>query len=215
MKNVLFIAGLGEGYYYDPYIEACRGKGICIYVFDPSRFPSEERISVALDEGGHIVGFVDVFRLDTGEPESFRLPISDIDVAWYVRGSAVSSTATCSSLEDRFVENESRTAVRSLLSTLECSWVNRKETVDFLASNKLYQQLIAQQCGLIAPRTLISNDPESVTIFSDDHDGLLLKSIGYVRLDDKGRYFLYSQRFSHKELIKRSIAIRACPIFSQ
>ena len=87
--------------------------------------------------------------------------------------------------------------------------------MDFLASNKLYQQLVAQKCGLRIPRTLISNNYSHVVAFSNPQEGLLLKSIGYIKLDEENRSFLYSERFSHSELESSADAIRSCPVFSQ
>ena len=54
-----------------------------------------------------------------------------------------------------------------------------------------------------------------MTNFSDPEEGLLLKSIGYIKLDEEGRKFLYSQRFSHSEIVESAEAIRRCPIFCQ
>ena len=67
----------------------------------------------------------------------------------------------------------------------------------------------------MTPMTLLSNDPGSVVSFSSQKNGLLLKSIGYTKLDDEGQYFLYSQRISHQEIKQSASAIRRCPVFSQ
>jgi len=215
MKTVLLIAGLRQRYYYDPFLKACETKELRICIFDPNQFPSYASISVALDIHGILTGFVDVLEYKLGEMKNCRLFIQDIDIAWYLREDSTPTKDSDSSLENRFSDNESRGAIRSFFSVLKCKWVNRKETVDFLASNKLYQQLIAQQAGLLVPNTLTGNDAKSVVNFSDPEEGLLLKSIGYIKLDDEGRKFLYSQRFSHDEIIRLAEAIRQCPIFCQ
>lgn len=214
MKTVLLIAGLGQRYYYDPFLKACKTKKLRICIFDPNRFPSEASISIALDVHGALTGFIDVLEYKSGELMGCQLSLRDISVAWYLREDSTEAKED-SFLEDRFSNNESRGAIRSFLSVLKCKWVNRKETVEFLASNKLYQQLIANHAGLLVPNTLISNNSESVANFSDPEEGLLLKSIGYIRLDEEGRKFLYSQRFSHSEIIGSAEAIRRCPIFCQ
>ena len=214
MKRILFVAGTEEWYYYGPFIDACEGRGLSVYVFDSSRVPKQATVSAYLDRSGRISGFLDVLKFNGEVPQPIRLPISSIDVAWYLRENSLEELGAAS-LEERFAENETRTAIRSVLATLECAWINRQETVEFLASNKFYQQKVAEECGLRTPRTLLSNDPESVIAFSAKHDGLLLKSIGYIRLDDDGKHFLYSQRFAHDELADSHIAIQNCPIFSQ
>jgi len=215
MKTILLIAGLGQRYYYDPFLRACETKDLRICIFDPNQFPSKASISIAFDVRGVLTGFVDVLKYKSGELKNYRLCLQDIDIAWYLREDTVQVKEGNVVTEDRFSNNESGGAIRSFLSVLNCKWVNRKETVDFLASNKFYQQSIAYQVGLLTPDTLISNDWESVVHFSDPTEGVLLKSIGYIKLDDEGRKFLYSQRFSHEEIIESEKAIRRCPVFCQ
>lgn len=214
MKNILFIAGLKEEYYYLPFVEACKERNVAIHLFDPSRFPEQATVSIGCD-GLAMSGFIDVIKYVGNECKDVRLPISDINVAWHLREGASSSEKENEDIERRFAQNESRAALRSFFSLLPCVWVNRKENVDRLSSNKLYQQLMAQKCGLLTPRTLISNDPASVAEFSVSDGDILLKSMGYIKLDDNGEYFLYSQRFAPSELREAKQAIRRCPIFAQ
>lgn len=216
MKNVLFIANLSELYYYEAFLKACvQREKVRIYIFDPIRVPREASVSISLDNQGVLAGFIDVLEYKAGEFVNHRLFISDIHVAWYLRERSTQTKKKELSLDERFSENESRGTIRSLLTTLPCRWVNQKGVVDSLESNKLYQQLIACQSGLLIPRTLVSNDPESIVTFSDPKEGLLLKSVGYIRLDEDGKKHLYSQRFSHQELSGSPKAIRRCPVFCQ
>ncbi|MDP2655761.1 MAG: hypothetical protein Q8P17_04550 [bacterium] len=215
MKNVLFVAGLSERYYYDALVAPCIKEGLCIYVFDPSRVPNQAAICMTLDKFGSVLGFIDVFKYAGQELIEVRLQIQEVDVAWYLRENSDDTEETDTSLEIRFAKNESRRAFLSLMSVLNCKWVNRKETIARVSSNKFYQQQIAQECGLRIPETLISNDPESVVTFSEKKNGLLLKTLGYMKLDALGNDFLYSERFSHEELFSSHDAIRACPIFAQ
>ncbi len=214
MKNVLFIAGLKEEYYYLPFVEACKGRNVAIYLFDPSRFPEQAIVSVICD-GPITSGFIDVIKYVGNEHKDVRLPILDINIAWHLRESTNFLEKENGGIEKRFARNESRAALRSFFSILPCVWVNRKDNVDRLSSNKLYQQLIAQKCGLLTPRTLISNDSVSVAEFPVSDRDILLKSMGYIKLDDNGEYFLYSQRFTSNELKEAEKAIRCCPIFAQ
>lgn len=215
MKNVLFIAGLSERYYYDAFVPPCVAADLCVYIFDPDRIQYRASIHMTLDDSGSVLGFIDTLKYLGKELVETRLQIKDIDVAWYIRENSNDAKRTESSLEIRFAENESHRAFISLVSVLESKWVNRKESVVRVSSNKLYQQQIAQRCGLKTPRTLISNDPESVIMFSEKENGLLLKTLGYMKLDPAGNNFLYSERFTHEELLNSPDAIQACPIFAQ
>lgn len=213
MKKALFVAGAGEYYYFKPFVAACKEKDVEVYLLDPSRFPKDATLNINLGIDGKLEGYVDVLRCGEDLDMEVCLDIQDIQIAWSIRAPHLASDS--SSLESRFSRNESAGAIRNLLSVLPCSWINRQEHIDFLASNKLYQQLVAQKCGLRIPQTLISNSPSHVVAFSNLKDGLLLKSIGYIKLDEEGRRFLYSERFSHDELESSVAAIRNCPIFSQ
>ncbi|MDB5237394.1 MAG: hypothetical protein JWL88_496 [Parcubacteria group bacterium] len=215
MKNVLLIAGLEERYYYDEFLASCTDEGINIFVLDPSRLPDRASINLSLDGSGTVVGFIDVLKHVDKELKDYCLSIEDIHVAWYLRENISDPNDKDTSLEIRFSQNESRHAFLSLLSVLQCKWVNRKEVISRVSSNKLYQQQIAIRSGLRVPRTVVSNDAESVIGFSGVEGGLLLKTLGYMDLDESGDSFIYSERFEHSEIIESSIAIHACPVFAQ
>lgn len=218
MRTVLIVADRTEEYYYGPFIKACEKKDLRICILDLTRFPTEADFSIYLSDAEGITGHIGVLEYGTDGYKNVQLPVTDTDIAWYLRegGNRPARRSNSSpSLEQRFSENELRVALRSFLTVLDCKWVNRKETVELIASNKLYQQLIARRCGLSTPRTLVSNDPERVVSFSDPNCGLLLKSLGYIRLDDDEKCALYSERFSHDELMGSDAAIHACPIFAQ
>lgn len=216
MKNVLFIASLDQAYYFDPFVQACKGKNITIFVFDPSSFPKESTICLTMDSLGKVSGFVDVLKYEVGRTKKVRLSISDINVAWHLRiGTSTNPSKRKTSLENRFIENESIASLNSFYSTLECIWINRKETIDFISSNKFFQQQVALRSGLMVPDTMISNNPESIQTMSRLKKGLLLKSMGYIRLDKEGKCSLYTELFSNEEISENTMAIRGCPIFSQ
>lgn len=215
MKNILIIAGLGERYYFEPFVSACRSRRLKLYVFDPSRFPANALLSVKMSPAGKVDGYMDVMACERSDFRETRLPISDIHVAWHLREGVAVIDPAKPSLETRFSDNESKATLDSIFSVLACAWVNRKETIHFISSNKLYQQKIARQCGLTVPQTLMGNDPHEAAAFAELQDGLLLKMIGYVQLDEEGRHFIYSQRFSAGEISAHPSAIRYCPIFAQ
>lgn len=58
MKNILFIAGSSEEYYFKPFIDACDGLEMKIYLFDPSDFPERLSLSAHMSFENEIVGFI-------------------------------------------------------------------------------------------------------------------------------------------------------------
>jgi len=115
----------------------------------------------------------------------------------------------------RFANNETRQALRAIFSTIQCKWINKRESIEYVNSNKFYQQLIAAHAGLSVPDTIISNSPDKVQRFSDLNGGLIAKAIGYVKLDEDGKLALYSERFSREEIVENHDAIRICPLYGQ
>lgn len=210
MRNVLLICGRYESYYFEPFVAACEPKGIQVFVLDSSLFPQRAVLSIATDQRGQHRGEVKVLAWSSTGVREQMVSIEDMSAAWSLRDNA-DLQANESSVEARFRESETDAALKMLYSLLQCPWVNRRQDVTFLSRNKLYQQVVAAQCGLLVPRTLVSNDPVAVAAFSEPHKGLLLKSMGYIKLDSAGRYFLYSERFSHEELTLEKDAIRSCP----
>lgn len=215
MKNILLIAGLQERYYFQPFVDACSNRNVTIHLCDPSRYPVDATFGITQDKTGRIDGYIETIRIDGTSCENTSVELSDIHTAWYLRENYTQGHCKQLNIENRFASNETRQALRALLSVLSCKWINRSESIDYLNSNKLYQQLIATRCGLSVPRTIISNNPISVEQFSDVENGLLLKSIGYIKLDNEGNCVLCSERFSHKELVASAAAIRGCPIYGQ
>jgi len=214
MKKVLLIAGLQEEYYFKPFLVECEKVGISVYLFDPDRFPIEDKLNIYLDSTGHLNGFIETLHFVGDNYSKVRLPICDVDVAWYLRENSPTNVEN-ESLEIRFAKKESEKAVNSLFSILECKWINRPKTLQVVGTNKLYQQKLAAQCGLTVPSTLVSNDPVEVIAKATTWGGLLAKPMGYITLSKEKFYTIYSECFSLTELLESEIAIRNCPLFAQ
>lgn len=213
MKTVLLITDRSESYYYAKFLDACASLPLNCYILDIAGFPAETTIAIKLDSANWLTGVIDVFVWPLSSQKS--IDVTSIDVAWYLRASKTQAPSFMSEIEKRFTQSEADAALRSLCSTLDCTWINRKETIELVESNKLYQQLVAQRSGLSTPETLITNNPNQLQAFAMERKKLLLKTIGYTYLDDAGRYAIYSQLFDQSEISSSSKAIRSCPVFSQ
>ncbi len=214
MKKVLLIAGLQEEYYFKPFLVECEKVGISIHLFDPDRIPVEDKLNIYLDGGGHLSGYIETLQFVGNDFLRARLPVHDIDVAWYLRENSRTHVEN-ESLEIQFARKESEKAINSLFSVLDCKWINRPETLLLVGTNKLYQQKLAAQCGLTVPSTLVSNDPVEVIAKATTWGGLLAKPMGYITLSKEKFYTIYSECFSLAELQESETAIRNCPLFAQ
>ena len=213
---VLFIASLSERYYYDAFVDACTKIGVEVYILDPEYFvESDAQISVLI-ESGQISGSIEVIHLTKGGHTSKVIDIVRIKVVWYLR---VDRTQYVSDIQDeakRFKWSETLSLLNSLLSTIECIWVNTRESIELHASNKLFQQICANRVGISTPDTIVTNDPGVATSFCQVNDSTLLcKTIGYTRLGDDDSGVIYSEIFTYDELSESHDAIKECPVFCQ
>ena len=216
MKNVLLIASLSERYYFEPFLNVYKNKDINIHICDPSRYPTKATMCAIQDKAGCIHGYIDTVLLQNGSVIESSISFSDIHIAWYLRENFNNlRNAISNNIESRFSNNETRQTLRAIFSTLQCKWVNKRESIECVNSNKFFQQSVAANCGLLVPKTIISNNHKEVYNFSDPKKGLLLKSVGYIKLDDDGKLALYSERFFNEELSSSSNAIQSCPVYGQ
>lgn len=80
--------------------------------------------------------------------------------------------------EAEFARSESVSTLYGLFEALACPWVNPRAE-EQRASNKLLQLAVAREVGLSVPRTLVTNDPESVREFAATSPGqVLFKPLG-------------------------------------
>lgn len=218
MNKVLLITSEKERYYFEPFLSACRGKNLEIYIFDPSRFPSKAQVILNTQSVGRVSGFIDVEKCCFENPQTVcktRIAIEDINVAWYLRPLAPIPQKLNTELEVRFAQTEAKALLETLYSVAPWCWINSRERIKAVESNKLYQQIVAERSGLTIPRTLISNDPSAVVKFAECENGLLLKTFGYTEIDKDGRLFIYSNRFTVDQLRESADAIEECPVFAQ
>ncbi len=214
MKNVLVIAGVNERYYYEAFVTPCRSKGIRLCILDPLQLHRDAMICIAMEENGLVAGYVDTLELVDDVFKPYRLSLTEISAAWYLREDSSRRSGT-STLAVRFTSNEVRGTIYSLMSVLGCPWVNALVAIDKVTSNKLYQQQIAAHVGLSIPRTVLTNDPLPVVSLAKQQEELLLKTIGYIQLDEMRNLCIYSERYSHNELAEAGQSIRCCPVFAQ
>lgn len=218
MNKILFITSATERYYFEPFILACRDRNLDIYIFDPSRFPSEASVVLNSESNGKVSGFIDVEKCNLKNLETTsktRIALEDVSVAWYLRPQAPIPRKLNTELEVRFAQTESRAVLETLYAVAPWRWINSRERIKAVESNKLYQQVIAEQSGLRTPRTLVSNDPSAIIKFAECENGLLLKTLGYTEIDKNEHLFIYSNCFTTNQLRESSEAIEECPVFAQ
>ncbi len=108
-------------------------------------------------------------RLGSGE-------LKEGDVVWIRRPGPPSLNPNVSEADRKFAEAEYRWFFDSLAYLLELLPVRciNKYSASRVIRNKSVQLVLARCCGLRVPRTLMSNDPESVRSYLHRHSGPLI-----------------------------------------
>jgi glutathione synthase/RimK-type ligase-like ATP-grasp enzyme len=109
---------------------------------------------------------------DESEPKTVA-DLFAVSAIWLRRPGQVRARDSLQTWADRLVESESRRAIEGLLRIVPALWVNHPTHQDE-ATFKLRQLEAARQCGLITPRTLVTNKPDAVEDFYNACEGRLI-----------------------------------------
>jgi glutathione synthase/RimK-type ligase-like ATP-grasp enzyme len=125
---------------------------------------------------------------------SFEITIADrahdlghFDAAWWRRPQLPRISEVIPSEAHRlFAANEVSEALAGLWHALDAFWVN-DPALDHVAHRKVTQLQVARRCGFRLPDTLISNDPDEVRVFVDQHGYRKVAYKAFSALEDQWR----------------------------
>jgi glutathione synthase/RimK-type ligase-like ATP-grasp enzyme len=184
---------------------ALEERGERVYRFDTDLFPTQ--LQLALDEagGGRLVGPAGVLEL------------SDVTAVWYRRNET--GGLIPQDLEPQLrapsVE-ESRRVVFGLLAALGVFTLDRLDRVRW-AENKPLQLKLARSLGLEVPRTLMTNDPESVRTFAAScPEGVVTKMMTAFAVHDEEQreHVVFTTKLGPSEL-ENLEGLDLCPMTFQ
>ena len=111
-------------------------------------------------------------ELTTGEA-SRRLDLETIQSVWYRRPGTIKSTRLPEPWMESLAQRESTQAIEGIFRILRCLWVNhparQKE-----ALLKIPQLEKARKLGFLVPDTIVTNTPEKVAQFYEQHKGEII-----------------------------------------
>lgn len=168
-------------------------RAVTVLVLAEELDPSADRIV-------HILSTMDVpvFRCDTGWfPQGLTLsaeltargwngvlstpfrsvPLAEIRSVWYRSPTVFRFSEMLRPEERAHAEREAKLGVGGILAALPVLWVNHPSR-EADAGFKVRQLNTAQQCGLLVPRTIVTNDPDAVHEFSRTCDRVVTKVLG-------------------------------------
>lgn len=136
-------------------------KGYKTLVFDTTKYPKDTLISFSADV--ITKGFIQI------DKQSNKVNLSDIISVYRRWSDGINAPQEEDPLLNEIVYWNIESAVGSFQRCLDCLWVNSVEATE-LHKYKGYQLKILKQNNIRIPKTLITNDSESLIKFYDDNN---------------------------------------------
>lgn len=158
--------------------------------FDLADFP--QRTSLAAD-------FDDRWRVRLTIPEG-DVDLAQVGAVFYWRPGDFAMPAGMSGPELRFARAQARVALGGLLTGLPVRWMNHPAALA-AQEYKPSQLDVAAACGLIVPRTLITNDPKAIRDFATELGDVVLKPLAEPIVAEAGGFTpVWTRRLSADDL---------------
>ncbi|MEK7116572.1 MAG: MvdC/MvdD family ATP grasp protein [Patescibacteria group bacterium] len=214
-KKILIVGCVREKRNIDAVTRYLRDMGEEFVVFDTALFPEKKILNIHLRGNSKSIGG---FLKDASLQD--KIGWEDVKSVWMRKPEIPQAKINLPQWQIDFVQSESRAALYSLYTSIDCFWMNHPlVSMKLLEHNKLYQLKTAIQLGLQIPETVVTNDPDELLSFCEHCGGeLAIKSI-------RGRIFreyisrkalsLFTRRITYGELLKQRGTIALAPVFAQ
>jgi glutathione synthase/RimK-type ligase-like ATP-grasp enzyme len=177
--------------------DALSKAGATVDYLDTRLFPTQLRVSWQPDtQVGHLT-----------LPEGRKLELQEIHSVFWRNFSGVDVPSLKDSYQQRIAENDSMSALRSLMQACPARWVNSWQAYQFHKEKPLQLSKV-KQIGVTIPATLITNDPEQVIKFTQYQEKLIFKPV-------YGGAHAQFVTESYLEPKRLSLALRISPITLQ
>jgi ATP-grasp ribosomal peptide maturase len=161
----------------DAVIEELTRRGTRVARMDVGDFPTRLRLAGRFEGGWR-------GRLWT---DSTAVELADIGSIYYRRPTRFRMPEGLSDGDSVFAAVEARLGFGGVLEALDVLWVNNPARVA-VAEYKPLQLKVADDCGLAVPRTLVTNDHESVVAFAAELAGpVICKTLSSLVLSEAGQ----------------------------
>jgi ATP-grasp ribosomal peptide maturase len=188
-------------------IEKLQRRGDEVARFDSSSFPIQTKLTARSDDG--------TWRVRIGG-EKIDLALDDVRCVWLCHPAPFQFHPEMTPAERAFAGREAEMALGGLLRGLDCRWVNHPERV-VAAEYKPLQLKIAAEVGFRVPRSLVTNDPDSVADFFEECQGrVVYKPLSGGDLTGPGAVpFLIYTSVVERDHLRLSGALSATPCLFQ
>ncbi|MEL6458532.1 MAG: MvdD family ATP-grasp ribosomal peptide maturase [Cyanobacteria bacterium J06621_15] len=157
-------------------IAAIKAKGEKVFRFDTDTFPTQTRLDIAYSNGSQNI-------IITNEQQ--KLNLKEVSAVWYRRIAigAMIPHSMDKQLRQASIQ-ESRTTIAGMIASIKGFHLDKVVNIR-LAENKQLQLQVAEEIGLKIPRTLITNNPETVKQFAEEcQQGIITKMLSSFAIYD-------------------------------
>lgn len=159
MKKLVFIVSMLLESNVDKIVERLNSKGVDWYRFNTEVFPLACQISLHDSPHGETYA---VFS--DGKQQIDTRQVTSV---WHRRVGDFVLPDGLAGYEKNFIRNESWALLQGVYASMDCLWVNPRDT-ETKANSKSYQLQVAKKLGFRTPKTLVTNNPEDVKVFATE-----------------------------------------------
>jgi glutathione synthase/RimK-type ligase-like ATP-grasp enzyme len=204
-SKVLILTHSADRFVIDRVAEGLARRGRQAFRLDTDLFPGEVRLSAAL--GGPP-------RHGISGPAG-ELDLADVSAVWNRRIWPARLDAGLDPKLRDGAARESDAALRGFLDGLHgARWIDPPDAVR-AAENKLRQLRLAEEAGLLVPRTLVSNDPAAVRAFRAEHGDIVAKMLTPLSVGMEHQDFFVRTSLVRDEDLEHLDSLRHAPMVFQ
>lgn len=206
-QDVVLILTQQADYSVDIVIDHLAAFDVRVIRFDTLDFPMRSQLVAEASRRG--------WEATLAVPGGRVVRLAELRSVWYRRPQGF-DLPTMSRQVRQFSLAESRMALGGLLRAADCLWMNNPER-EVVAGYKPLQLQLAAKIGLQVPPSLLTNDPEALRGFFEDHrGGVIYKTMsnGYLVEADGSLSSIYTSKVELSDLAY-SARVRTTPCLFQ
>jgi MvdC family ATP-grasp ribosomal peptide maturase len=203
---VLLITHSGDFYTVDRVAQSLLKLGARPFRLDTDKFPGTVQLQMHLGNKKNNYSLIDSENINTQQ----------VQAVWMRRIWQPQLSEDLSPQFQTACTRESLEALEGFWDSLrDARWVDNLERIK-AAENKLRQLRVAQEVGLVIPRTLVTNNPESAREFFDEVKGkMVAKLLTPLSATMSGSsFFLYTSAVREEDLLEAD-SLRHSPMVFQ
>jgi MvdC family ATP-grasp ribosomal peptide maturase len=208
---VLLITHSGDFFTIDRVAQAVSKRGAQPFRLDTDKFPLQVKLKQQLgNKSSHRLEY------DQASSHLHSIDSNQVVAVWMRRIFAPQMNTELAPQFQAACARESLATLNGFWDSLrQARWVDNLQQIA-IAENKLHQLRVASEVGLIIPRTLVTNNAESVgEFFSEVKGKMVTKLLTPISMSMKGSpFFFYTSAVKEEDLLDGE-TLRYCPMVFQ